>query len=210
MSIIKFKDLSKFDNATIEMALRADNVEEKRAINSPKYLIIDWRGVKPEDVDVKDIDIDLLREYVEPRNINNKAVLMKLTNIVDLKDPEFLWIWLVDEGRMSNQTYLNNTESENYDMLMKNTKFRLPLADQIEEVADDEALVIAIDSDKTRYYLGQHDGIMVKVRSACMYGDSIHAKSEFDRVQKEFANTPNEFLNGSCKLSIQKIRMKAC
>lgn len=128
MSIVKFKDLT-FNNETLKKCNKCHNVDLKRAINSPKYLIIDWTGVKPEDIDFSNIDDDLMRDYLSPKNINNKEVLGFLIQKYDKKDPELLWIYLVDfERAISHELYVKNTFDENMNVLMKITNFLVPVA----------------------------------------------------------------------------------
>lgn len=131
MSIVKFKDLQNgLDNDTLKLALKTmyNDAGFDRKVNSPKHLIIDWRGVNPDDVDLKRVDRDELNEYVDPQWINNPAVLKKMVKYVDVHDPDLLWIWLVDDSRfISDEHYQMNSEDENFNLLVKKTKFKLPL-----------------------------------------------------------------------------------
>lgn len=129
MSIVKFKDLKKFDTETIKLALKSIyNVDFKRACNSPKYLVIDWSGVSVEDIDLSNVDDYYLSEYCfDCSNINNREVLSFFIKKTDAKDPELLWILLVDDNNISDSLYQKNSFDENMDILMKITKFNLPI-----------------------------------------------------------------------------------
>lgn len=131
--ISKFKDIQ-FNNETLKLASNSQHrVDFKRACDSPKYLIIDWRGVRPEEVNLNNIDMELLQEYVgnKPEFINNKAIathfmeaLEKLYN----EDGGYLWFVIVDDERIiSDELFQKNTFAENMDVLFKMTKFKLPL-----------------------------------------------------------------------------------
>ena len=48
---------------------------------------------------------------------------------------------------------------------------------------------------------------MSKIRGAIFYHDEIYAKSELDRVIKEFKNTNNTFFNDGSKLSTKMVEI---
>lgn len=72
---------------------------------------------------------------------------------------------------------------------------------------DNQAFVICVQTEIGECYLGQRDGVMSKIRGAVFYHDEIYAKSELDRVIKEFKNTNNTFFNDSSKLSVKMVEI---
>lgn len=127
--IKNFKDIV-FDNETLALAIKSMYIASfTKACNSPKYLVIDWRDVIVEDLNLVGIDPELLYEYVDNIEfINNISVLGHLINLTDRKDPETLWVLLVDNDHtISDELYCKNSFYENMAILKKVTNFKLPL-----------------------------------------------------------------------------------
>ena len=73
---------------------------------------------------------------------------------------------------------------------------------------DNQAFVICVQTEELgECYLGQRDGVTSKIRSAVFYHDDMYAKSELDRVVKEYKNTNNTFFNDNSKLSIKMVEI---
>ena len=125
-----------FSNKTFEDARKwiDNNATFQKALNGEKYLFIDWRDADIDDVKNKLslVDKDVINAYIDTdldkMHVNNKEVLFEMIKYCDPKDPPLLWIYLVDNERiMSTKLYESNTDKENFDILMKFTKFILPL-----------------------------------------------------------------------------------
>ncbi|CAG7580164.1 MAG: hypothetical protein SLAVMIC_00279 [uncultured marine phage] len=131
--IIPFKNLDSFDTEIMENAMRwqRNGVELKKVKGeTPKYFLIDWRGVTPEDVkpfldDVEDWD---LSEYMwGGKTINNLDVLYYMYRKIETRNEEHLWNELVDCHHLSNELYMKNDYKENFSLFVKLIDFHLPL-----------------------------------------------------------------------------------
>jgi hypothetical protein len=72
---------------------------------------------------------------------------------------------------------------------------------------NNQAYIICIQTEIGECYLGLRDSVMSKIRSAVFYHDEMYAKSELNRVIKEFKNTNNTFFNDNSKLSIKMVEI---
>ena len=72
---------------------------------------------------------------------------------------------------------------------------------------NNKGFVICIKSGDKEYYLGQRDGVMVKIIGAVIYHDEMYADSELRRVRNTYRGTENPFFNNIDNLSIQPIEI---
>ena len=103
-----------------------------RAINSPKYTVIDWRGMKADDLDLSKLDDERIDEYANAVElINNKEILLKIYKHLDTvvyRNEAVLWNSLVDCHVISDELYHLQTYEENFNLYFKTIKFNyLPL-----------------------------------------------------------------------------------
>jgi len=131
--IVKANDIE-LNNEVLINAMKWSNnrVSIKKVLgNSPKYIIIDWRSVDPFKVKeiLPTLDKDICREYIQDvkQTINNTEVLFEFYKHLEYPDQIMLWDSLVDSHIISNEVYMLNTYKQNFDILMKFTKFYLPL-----------------------------------------------------------------------------------
>jgi len=107
-------------------------IDIKRATNSPKHTVIDWRGLNANDLDLSKLDEDRLNDYANAVElINNKEVLFKIFNFLDTTmyfNEALLFNELVECGVISNELYQLQTYKENFNLYFKTIKFNfLPL-----------------------------------------------------------------------------------
>ena len=76
---------------------------------------------------------------------------------------------------------------------------------KLKNTKDNQVFIICVQTEIGECYLGQRDGVVSKIRGAIFYHDDMYAKSELDRVVKEFKNTNNTFFNDSSNLSIKMV-----
>ena len=128
-----FSELDEFNNETLLKAMVWGNrgVALKNAIKKDDYLVIDWKGVKVDEVNLDNIDIDVLIEYMDGDTlVNNKDVSLKIYKKLCSNNDELLWVLLVDCHRfISDEFFQMNTTDENLEILWKviSTRTILPL-----------------------------------------------------------------------------------
>jgi hypothetical protein len=134
--IVKVNDIE-LNNEVLISAMKWSNNRssiEKVLGESPKYIILDWRGVDISKIKgiLPNLDEDICREYIQDtkQTINNIDVLFEFYKHLEYPDEIMLWDSLVDNHIISNDFYLLNTYKQNFDILMKFTDFYLPLEDK--------------------------------------------------------------------------------
>ena len=134
--IVKVNDIE-LNNEVLINAMKWSNNRaslEKVLGESPKYTILDWRGVDIFKIKgiLPNLDEDICREYIQDtkQTINNIDVLFEFYKHLEYPDEIMLWDSLVDNHIISNDFYLLNTYKQNFDILMKFTDFYLPLEDK--------------------------------------------------------------------------------
>ena len=131
--IIKINDKELTNKILIDSMKWSNNKVsiEKVLGESSKYIILDWLEV--DSSKIKDIlpslDKDICRKYIQDikQTINNIDVLFEFYKYLEYPDEIMLLDSLVDNHIISNELYMSNTYRQNFDMLMKFTKFYLPL-----------------------------------------------------------------------------------
>lgn len=129
--IKKYSELE-INEKTLKEASKLHNITSlKNILNSPKYLVIDWKDANIVDVKnkLKKIDKDVIIDYISDMSnqfVNNDEVLFEMIKYCDKKDPDLLWIYLVDNNIIHNKLYELNSDIENFNILLKFVKTILP------------------------------------------------------------------------------------
>ena len=117
--IKSFNDLE-FNEEILKQYLKTleSPAEHSKKVNSPKYLIIDWKGADLSKFDINMINKDDICDLLcYPKYINNRELLGMLYKKIELPSQEYLWGRLVDDERfISHEFYLTNTYEENLDI----------------------------------------------------------------------------------------------
>jgi len=131
--IIKVNDIELTNQVLIDAMKWSNNRSsiEKVLSESPKYTILDWKDVDPLKIKetLPTLDEDICREYIQDvkQTINNTEVLFEFYKHLEYPDQIMLWDALVDNRIISHDFYMSNTYKQNFDILMRFTKFYLPL-----------------------------------------------------------------------------------
>ncbi len=125
---------AKNENITKELledALRYNRVKLSKAINSPKYIVLDWRGYPSEGFRelLDSLDEEVFNYYFSENIylVNNPELLKiiytkKSEDIIARKaTPEYYWIRLVDWNVISDDAYTKMSDNDRLDMCVKNT-----------------------------------------------------------------------------------------
>ena len=127
--IVKATDIE-INKEVLEDSLRFERVKVEKAINSPKYTIIDWAGFPLDKFKelLETLDDEDFHEYFNfGKNVNNKEILLASYKKFDSESEEVLWNQLVDCRVISDGLYQKQTYEENFDLLFKMMEFILPL-----------------------------------------------------------------------------------
>lgn len=107
----------------IERACKVENVKLSKALNSPKYVVLDWRYYpidKLKDI-LPSLDKDIIRDYcLDGKMVNNVEVLFEMFKYVEEEDEGNLWSDLVDNNRfISHEFYISQSYRQNFDIWVK-------------------------------------------------------------------------------------------
>jgi len=72
---------------------------------------------------------------------------------------------------------------------------------------ENQAYVIQIISNERKYYLGQKDGVTSRIRSAKFYTDETQVLLELDRINNDYKESPNGFLNNPNNIFLKKVEI---
>ena len=111
--IKKFNDLV-FDEETLKQYIKTldSTAEHSKKVNSPKYLIIDWKDADLSKLDMSLIDRDVIDTFMcYKKYINNRELLGMIYKKIELPGEEYLWNSVVDNNRyISHEFYLKNSK----------------------------------------------------------------------------------------------------
>lgn len=119
--LVKFNDIT-WDKETVELYKRTgrSSATVSKQINSPKYLVIDWRGVDPTTIDFENLyNLEVMDDGYDEGFINDDEVLKAFFRFRETSNEEFLWSYLVDDNIISDEVYQKNTYEENLNIMCK-------------------------------------------------------------------------------------------
>jgi len=131
--IIKFADLE-LTPETLTQAMRWEhngvNINKVKG-ESPKYFMIDWGGVNPDDVDLDQFEERSVEDYIcGGKVVNNRTMLLKMLRHIEYESEEYLWGEIVDNHRWINdEMYQKQSYEQNFEVWwsMRKDKTYLPV-----------------------------------------------------------------------------------